>query len=122
VDGLPAGADRRVRHAPVTQDGRPRREIRITQRELREEAPCWGDFRLKRHLSRLVKLECVLAHRTCHRNRREYELLHNVEGRDGRRFLLGLIDPAELAPCRGLACFSLANGRLFATPKAKSLL
>ena len=66
---------------------------RFTQRELRE-ALGWGDFQLRRHLARLVELEYVLSYRR--KNRREYELLYDGEGRNGEKFLLGLADANQL--------------------------
>jgi hypothetical protein len=74
---------------------RLRSQIRFTQRELRE-AFGWGDFQLRRHLSRLIDLEYVLSYRTGARNQREYQLLYEGQGRDGEKFLLGLADVAKL--------------------------
>jgi hypothetical protein len=74
---------------------KPRGMIRFTQRQLRE-AFGWGDFQLRRHLARLIELEYVLAYRTGARNQREYELLYDGQGRDGDRFLLGLVDVSKL--------------------------
>ena len=75
--------------------GKPRSEVRFQQRELRE-AFGWGDYQLRRHLARLVELEYVLVHRTGRGNQRQYELLYDGEGRQGRPFLLGLTDVAQL--------------------------
>jgi hypothetical protein len=69
--------------------------IRFTQRELRE-AFGWGDFQLRRHLSRLVELEYVLSYRTGTKNQRQYELLYDGQGQNGERFVLGLTDVARL--------------------------
>ena len=77
------------------QEKKPRALIRFTQRELRE-AFGWSDFQIRKHLARLVELEYVLVHRTGHGNQREYELLYDGQGRDGRRFLLGLVDTNKL--------------------------
>ena len=77
------------------EEQKPRSQVRFTQRQLRE-ALRWGDFQLRRHLSRLVELEYVIVHRTGHGNGREYELLYDGEGRDGTCFLLGLTDTKEL--------------------------
>lgn len=64
-----------------------RREVRTARR--------WGDTQLKIHLSRLVELEYVIAHRG--RNGVfEYELLYSGED-DGKAHLCGLIDPTALA-------------------------
>ena len=69
------------------QEKKPRSQIRFTQRQLRE-AFDWGDFQLRRHLSRLVELEYVLFHRTGNGNQRDYELLYDGQGRNGLPFVL----------------------------------
>jgi len=73
----------------------PRAKLRFRQRELRE-ALGWADRPLRRHLARLVELEYVVAYRTGRGNQREYQLLYDGQGRDGRPVLLGLIDPSML--------------------------
>jgi DNA primase catalytic core len=77
-------------------EGVDRDQVRFTRREVREHTG-WGDTQLKVHLTRLVDLELVLAHRGerghgawC------YELLWDGTGRDGSPFLAGLLDPATL--------------------------
>jgi len=77
------------------RETKSRLELRFTQRELRETIG-WGDFQLRRHLRRLIELEYVLIHRTKRGNQREYELLYDGQGRDGKPFMLGLIDVAKL--------------------------
>ena len=79
------------------RQGQPRATIRFTQRQLRETLG-WGDFQLRRHLARLVELEFVLAHRSGRGNQRVYELVYQGQGRDGRPFLLGLINADGLDP------------------------
>jgi len=74
---------------------KPRTLIRFTQREFRE-AFGWSDFQIRKHLARLVELEYVVVHRTGYGNQREYELLYDGQGRDGERFLLGLVDTGKL--------------------------
>ncbi len=69
--------------------------VRFTQRQLRESFG-WSDRQVRHHLTRLIGLEYVLAHRTGHGNGKEYELLYDGQGRDGESFLLGLADPAKL--------------------------
>ena len=81
------------------QEKKPRSQIRFTQRQLRE-AFDWGDFQLRRHLSRLVELEYVLFHRTGNGNQRDYELLYDGQGRNGLPFVLGLTDPTRLTPAK----------------------
>jgi len=69
-----------------------RGDFMFTRRQLRE-ATGWGDTQLKIHLSRLVDLEYLAIHRNPnHAQGILYELVYAGEGRDGQRFLPGLID------------------------------
>jgi len=61
----------------------------------------WGDTQLKVHLSRLVELEYVLTHRADHGQGLVYELVYDGAGKDGRRFLSGLIDIKKLRATHG---------------------
>jgi DNA primase catalytic core len=82
-----------VKHECEARD-ETREALRFTRREVRT-ATRWGDTQLKIHLSRLVELEYVIAHRG--RNGVfEYELLYSGED-DGKAHLCGLIDPTTLA-------------------------
>jgi len=82
-----------VRHECEARD-ETREALRFTRREV-HTATRWGDTQLKIHLSRLVELEYVIAHRG--RNGVfEYELLYSGED-DGKAHLCGLIDPTALA-------------------------
>jgi|CXWL01.1.fsa_nt_gi DNA primase catalytic core len=56
----------------------------------------WGDTQTKVHLSRLVELDYVIAHRVRWGAAFEYELLYDGEGEDGERFMMGLADVAAL--------------------------
>jgi DNA primase len=70
-----------------------REAFRFTRRDVRA-ATSWGDTQLKIHLSRLVELEYVIAHRG--RNGTfEYELLYSGAD-DGKPHLCGLLDPEKL--------------------------
>jgi DNA primase len=82
-----------VKHECEARD-ETREALRFTRREVRT-ATRWGDTQLKIHLSRLVELEYVIAHRG--RNGLfEYELLYSADD-DGKPHLCGLIDPTALA-------------------------
>lgn len=72
-----------------------RGDVLFRARELREFAG-WGNSQLHVHLGRLVELEYVLAHRADHGQGFVYELVYDGQGKDGRRFLSGLIDSAKL--------------------------
>jgi DNA primase len=76
----------------VTRD-EPREAFRFTRRDVRA-ATSWGDTQLKIHLSRLVELEYVIAHRG--RNGTfDYELLYGGHD-DEKTHLCGLLDPEKL--------------------------
>jgi DNA primase catalytic core len=72
-----------------------RGEVRFRARELREFAG-WGNSQLHLHLSRLVAMEYVLTHRADHGQGFVYELVYDGSGKDGRRFLPGLLDVEAL--------------------------
>jgi hypothetical protein len=59
----------------------------LTQREMRGIFG-WGDYALRRHLKRLVELECVLVFRGPG-NQRQYKLIYDGQNAP---FVLGLSD------------------------------
>ena len=61
----------------------------------------WSHEQVKTHLRRLVELEYVLVHRAVRGQSFVYELLWEGEGRDGRRFVMGLLGADELASPAG---------------------
>jgi DNA primase catalytic core len=72
-----------------------RDDVLFRARQLREYTG-WGNSQLQLHLSRLVALEYVLAHRADHGQGFVYELVYDGGGKDGRRFLPGLLDVEKL--------------------------
>jgi len=72
------------------------KHYRFTQREARAFTN-WTAFQVKKHLGKLVDLEYVLVHRGGRGQQFVYELVYGGEGRDGARFLMGLIDVEKLA-------------------------
>lgn len=72
-----------------------RSDVLFRARELREFAG-WGNSQLHVHLGRLVELEYVLPHRADYGQGFVYELVYDGAGKDGRRFMPGLLDPAQL--------------------------
>jgi DNA primase catalytic core len=72
-----------------------RPDVLFRARQLREYTG-WGNSQLQLHLSRLVALEYVLAHRADHGQGFVYELVYDGGGKDGRRFLPGLLDVEKL--------------------------
>ena len=78
-------------------------QVRFTRREIRQ-ALAWSDTQLKVHLARLVDLEYLAVQPATGRGGRyTYELLYRGEGRDGERFVLGLLDVETLRAHAGEA-------------------
>jgi len=72
-----------------------RADVLFRARELREFSG-WGNSQLHLHLSRLAELEYVLTHRADHGQGFVYELVYDGAGKDGGRFLPGLLDVEKL--------------------------
>jgi len=70
-------------------------DYRFSRREVLD----WTGFSLtqvRAHMARLVESEFVLVHHGTRGQRFVYELLWKGEGREGERFVLGLLDPETL--------------------------
>ncbi|MBK8597166.1 MAG: toprim domain-containing protein [Holophagales bacterium] len=80
--------------------GVAREDLRFSRRDVRA-ATGWGDTQLKVHMARLVELEYLLLHRGGRGQSFVYELLYRGEGKDGSRFLPGLLDITGLAEYDG---------------------
>ncbi len=72
-----------------------RSDFLFSRRQVREFTG-WGDTQLRVHLGRLVELEYVLTHRADHGQGFVHELVYDGGGKDGRRFLSGLLDVEKL--------------------------
>jgi hypothetical protein len=72
-----------------------RGDILFSRRQVRDFTG-WGDTQLKIHLGRLAELEYVLTHRADHGQGFVYELVYDGLGKDGGRFLSGLLDVEKL--------------------------
>jgi len=72
-----------------------RSDALFSRRELREFIG-WGDTQLKIHLGRLAEMEYVLTHRADHGQGFVYELVYDGGGKDGARFLPGLLNVEAL--------------------------
>jgi DNA primase catalytic core len=72
-----------------------REDLRFSRRDVRA-ATGWGDTQLKVHMARLAELEYLLLHRGGRGQSFVYELLYRGEGKDGSRFLPGLLDVTGL--------------------------
>jgi len=75
-----------------------RGDFRFTTREVRDALEL-GVSQTKVHLSRLTELEYLLIHRSVPGQPHVYELIYQGEGKGGRSFLPGLLDPNELESC-----------------------
>jgi DNA primase catalytic core len=72
-----------------------RSDVRISRKDIRVHTGM-GDTQLKVHLGRLVELEYLAVHREPRSTRFVYELLYEGQGKDGKAFLSGLKDSAQL--------------------------
>ncbi len=72
-----------------------REDFLFSRRQVREYTG-WGNSQLHVHLQRLVELEYLLTHRADHGQGFVYELVYDGEGKDGGRFLPGLLDVEKL--------------------------
>lgn len=72
-----------------------RGDVRFTRRQVREFTG-WSNTQLHVHLSRLEDLEYLLAHRADHGQSFVYELVYDGSGKDGSRFVSGLLDVEKL--------------------------
>jgi len=101
LDELPPQTRRflEVLHARVTEicekEGVGRSDLHLTRKQIRELTG-WGDTQVKVHLGRLIDLEYLLPYRAARGNGTVFELLYGGEGRDGERFVLGLVDVETL--------------------------
>lgn len=80
----------------VKKDGVSWEEVTFSRKEIRETT-CWSDTQLKRHLKQLEDLEYLYLKSGGHKGQKfVYELLYRGEGGEGEKFLLGLLDIAQL--------------------------
>jgi hypothetical protein len=87
-------------HEMVQQDCKQKAvdqaDYRFNQRQVRSFTG-WSDFTVKSHMRKLVSLEYVLVHKGGRGQCLVYELLYDGQGKDGDRFLMGLIDAENLS-------------------------
>ena len=72
-----------------------RADVLFRARQVREFTG-WGSSQLQVHLHRLAELEYLLTHRADHGQGFVYELVYDGTGKDGGRFLPGLLDVEKL--------------------------
>jgi DNA primase len=99
----------RMVNARCAEQKLERADVRFRARELREFTG-WGNSQLHLHLSRLAEMEYVLTHRADHGQGFVYELVYDGGGKDGGRFLPGLLDVEALKRPGGLADRPGVNG------------
>lgn len=73
-------------------------DFRFSRREVREYTG-WNNTQLKHHLRRLEELEYLLVHSGARGQSFVYELLYKGEGKNGKPFLMKLIDVESLQNC-----------------------
>lgn len=78
--------------SPEGEVGSPDRRKSFTRREIREFTG-WSNYRVHTHLKELIELEYLSAEADRVTNGHRYRLLWDGQGKDGRRFMLGLQDP-----------------------------
>jgi DNA primase catalytic core len=98
-----------------TERKQERPDVLFSRRELREFIG-WGDTQLRVHLERLVSLEYLITHRGSVGQTFVYELVYDGAGKDGGRFLPGLLDVERL---RGTSLAG-ANGHLAGGARGQS--
>lgn len=81
--------------AQCVAQGITRSDTRFSRRDVREHAG-WSDFQVEMHMHKLEELEYVLVHRGGRGQSFVYELLYDGAGRDGKPFLMGLVDVVTL--------------------------
>jgi DNA primase catalytic core len=77
-----------------------REDFLFSRRQVREFTG-WGNSQLHVHLQRLAELEYLCTHRADHGQGFVYELVYDGRGKDGGRFLPGLIDVEKLRSGHG---------------------
>jgi len=70
-------------------------EYRFSRRQVREYCH-WGNTQLKIHFKRLEEMEYLVVHRGKRGLTFDYELLYDGKGKDGKSFLMGLLDVKKL--------------------------
>jgi len=71
-------------------------QVRFSQRDIREQTR-WSQMQVKRHLAKLAELEYLIIHSGGRGQQWRYEVIYRGEGQENERFLLGLIDTANLS-------------------------
>ena len=90
--------------AATTREQIHRKDYRFTRRQVREHTG-WSDFQVQTHMTKLMRLEYVLAHRGGRGQSFVYELLFDQgAAKHGQPVLSGLIDPAKLTAAAAKPC------------------
>jgi len=76
-------------------------EVRVRAKDVREYSG-WSATQVKVHLKKLSDLEYLLLHRAPRGQNYLYELLYDGQGKDGKPFVLGLLEPGSLKEEVGL--------------------
>jgi len=73
----------------------PLNRVSFTRREIRGFTG-WSNYRVHTHLRELIELEYVCADLDRGTGGHRYRLLYDGQGKDGEKFMLGLVDPEGL--------------------------
>jgi len=92
-----------------------RSDVLFSRRQVREFTG-WGDTQLKVHLGRLAELEYLCTHRSDHGQGFVYELVYDGAGKDGGRFLPGLLDVEKLRGAAPQPADASASGGVASLP------
>jgi len=76
-----------------------RTAISFSRREIREHTG-WTNYRVHTHIKELVELEYVIVEAGRNGMPFRYRLAYEGQGKDGEKFMLGLIDPDSLSKIR----------------------
>ena len=85
-----------------------RKDFRFTRRRIREKTGLSYE-QVRVHLDRLVDYEYVLTHRGGRGQSFVYELIYDGKGRDGKPFLMNLLDTEKLKPSEELKVPEMAQ-------------
>lgn len=77
------------------EQDKPKEEIEFTRRMVREYTK-WSDYQIKIHIKQLEELEYLIPLAGYRGKLYSYKLAYNGEGQDGSKFVLGLINVAQL--------------------------
>jgi DNA primase catalytic core len=85
----------RLEKGDQANEAPPLNRVSFTRREIRGFTG-WSNYRVHTHLKELIELEYVCADLDRGTGGHRYRLLYDGQGKDGEKFMLGLVDPDQL--------------------------